>query len=310
MDEKKQIEQREGALSFARIAELQRQPVEGKFDAAHLREIHRRIFQDQPHHTPGEYRPDAPAHVKARALEHSGHRYHVHYAPRSQVDAGIETALTAFGGPDSLRGLNADQFSARMAKLYGDLDYLHPFKEGNSRTLRAFTSQLAREAGYELNWNATNADAVSRDRLYIARDKEVMKRAFPGLDEARAMKTDSRDEYEAYTRFVEPFAKAATLDQLIKEGAFKRQDLDAAQAFKDLRKEDALKKNPDLAGSYAKLAIIERKVETDGIPAPQRAAVIGRVRDTLAANIERGERPVQAIKEPRIEAEKDESAER
>ena len=147
MPDKQQIEQREGALTFARIGEFDDAPVKGKFDAVHLKEVHRRIFQDLPHHAPGEYRPDAPVHIKARELEGLGHRYHVHYAPRSEVDADVEKVLSEFGGPDSLRGLNAEQFSARMAKLHGDLDHLHPFKEGNSRTLRAFTAQLAREAG-------------------------------------------------------------------------------------------------------------------------------------------------------------------
>jgi cell filamentation protein len=217
MDEWQWVEQREGALSFARIGELDDDPVQGKFDAAHLKEIHRRIFQDLPHHAPGEYRPDAPAHIKGRALESSFYRYHVHYAPRSRVDAGVEKTLAEFGGPDALRGLNAGQFSARMAKLYGDMDYLHPFKEGNSRTLRAFTTQLAREAGRELDWGTTNADAASRDRLYIARDKEVTQRAFPGLDQARAMKTESRAEYEAYVRVLAPFAEADTLQALIME---------------------------------------------------------------------------------------------
>ena len=189
MDERERIE---GALTYARSAELELNPVEGQFDAAHLQEVHRRIFQDLPHHAPGEYRPDAPGHIKGRALEHAGHRYHVHYAPRNQVDAGVESVLSELNGPEGLRSLNAEQFSGRMATLCGDLDHLHPFKEGNSRTLRIFTSQLAREAGYELSWNTTTVDAASRDRLYIARDKEVIQRAFPGLDQERAMKTERK----------------------------------------------------------------------------------------------------------------------
>lgn len=230
MVDPRKIELQEGALTFARISELDDEPVQGAFDAAHLKEIHRRIFQDLPHHAPGEYRPDAPAHIKARALEGSGHRYHVHYAPRSQVDAGIGQVLAELGGPDRLRGLNAEQFSQRMARLYADLDHLHPFKEGNSRTLRAFTEQLAREAGYEMGWSAANIDASSRDRLYVARDKEVMQRAFPGLDQDRAMATDSRAEYEAYVRFVAPFSRADTLQQLIQESVHRTQDLAAEKA--------------------------------------------------------------------------------
>ena len=45
----------EGEVCNARIVELELDPVRGTFDAAHLQEIHRRIFQDLLHHNPGEY---------------------------------------------------------------------------------------------------------------------------------------------------------------------------------------------------------------------------------------------------------------
>ena len=117
MDERGRVGQQEGALTFARIAELERKPVQGNFDAAHLKEVHRRIFQDLPHHLPGEYRPDAETHIKARALEQSGHRYHVHYAPRSAVDVGVERVLSGLVVTESWRGLSNEQFAGRMAQL-------------------------------------------------------------------------------------------------------------------------------------------------------------------------------------------------
>lgn len=64
-----QTERVEGALTYVRIEELIRQPVQGRFDAAHLKEVHRRIFQDLPHHEPGEFRADSPGYVKSRRLE-------------------------------------------------------------------------------------------------------------------------------------------------------------------------------------------------------------------------------------------------
>ena len=69
-----------------------------------------------------------------------------------------------------------------------------------------------------------------------------MQRAFPGLDQERAMKTDSRAEYEAYIRFMAPFSKADTLEKLIKESACQAKDLNAAKAFREESREDALKK--------------------------------------------------------------------
>ncbi len=85
-----------------------------------------------------------------------------------------------------------------MAQLYANLDYLHPFSEGNSRTLRTFTRQLAREAGFDLNWSPSNADGLARDQLYRARDVAVILQTYPGLNEARAMATVDRMEYETY----------------------------------------------------------------------------------------------------------------
>ena len=67
----------EAEHTFRRIVELRLDPVRGKFDAAHLREINRRIFQDLPDLgfddvTPGQYRPPVAADndwIKSRSLE-------------------------------------------------------------------------------------------------------------------------------------------------------------------------------------------------------------------------------------------------
>lgn len=225
-----ETERREGALTFARIEELNRKPVEGKFDVAHLRQVHRRIFQDLPHHLPGEFRPDAPRHIKGRQLEGSGQRYHVHYAPRSQVESGLAKALTGLREGEALKGVDGQGFAQRMAKLYAELDHLHPFAEGNSRTLRVFTGQLAQRAGYELNWTGTNVDAASRDRLYVARDKAVNERAFPGLDQERAMATADRAEYEAYVQVIARYQKAPDLQALIRDATQRAPKLMVASA--------------------------------------------------------------------------------
>lgn len=201
------IDSQEGALTFARITELALSPVRGVFDVAHLKEIHRRIFQDLPLHAPGQFRYSAPAHIKRRQLEASGHHYEVYYAPGSRVEPGLTEALADLSGAQKLRGLNTESFCARMAALYGDLDYLHPFKEGNSRTLRVFTTQLAVQAGYVLDWNTANASAVERDRLYIARDKEVAKRFLAHAD--------SEAQLKAYARIAGLFGAADTLQQFI-----------------------------------------------------------------------------------------------
>lgn len=48
-------------------------------------------------------------------------------------------------------GRNA--FVARLAHYYGEINAIHPFREGNGRTQRAFLGQLALDAGWRMAWS-------------------------------------------------------------------------------------------------------------------------------------------------------------
>jgi fido (protein-threonine AMPylation protein) len=188
---------REAGLTANRISELYEDPIEGEFDADHLKAIHAYIFQDLPEHQPGIIRERTEqAWIKHRALEGRAVAYDVHYA-NQRIEERVEEAFKEFCGPRSVMSLGRDLVAVRIAKLYGDLDYAHPFYEGNSRTLREFTRELAGAAGFELDWIGTTITERERNQLYMARDLAVMERAFPGLTPERAMKTNDRAEYEA-----------------------------------------------------------------------------------------------------------------
>jgi len=179
----------EGRYAYWRIAELQTNPVQGRFDVEHLKEVNRRIFQDLPGAgfndvAPGQFRPPAPDGkdwIKQRALTTAHGPFYVAYSRMD--DAAIARLESALAGvrPDALRGLNVADFTAQLAKLYVELDYLHPFPDGNSRTLRTFTHQLARQTGFEVDWARFGRSDAGRDLLYIARDISVNKRALPHL---------------------------------------------------------------------------------------------------------------------------------
>jgi len=53
---------------------------------------------------------------------------------------------------DRLRSLDRDRFIDRLAHYLSDVNALHPFRDGNGRTQRAFFAQLASDAGYRLDW--------------------------------------------------------------------------------------------------------------------------------------------------------------
>ena len=300
----------EGALTFARVKELERSPVQGSFDAAHLKEVHRCIFQDLPHHGPGDFRPDTPGYVKSRRLEATGERHHVHYAPRKWIDERMDATLGDVQSGKTLRGLDPDAFAKRMAKLYGDLDFLHPFREGNSRTLRAFTSQLAKEAGYTLDWTWSGADAQSRDQLYKARDKEVTQRAFPGLDQARAGSTESRAEYEAYVFVLARYRESPNLQTLVREATYREQDLKAASTFREVagsegfaaprnveRLQAAAAAHPLLSAAFGAMRQAELFARERFADSSQREAFFASVRERIAKDLSRGKEIVEPVRD-------------
>ncbi len=225
------------ALSFVRIKELELSPIAGNFDAEHLQAIHRHIFQDSAEHLPGEFRPPTATYIKGRSLETSRVRYQVGYA--SNLGEGAENTLPQTlsstldqkTNPANLSNLDKSAFCKAMAELYTDLDYLHPFVEGNSRTLRVFTRSLARTCGYDLDWSASHADGHTRDELYVARDLAVTEKRFPGLDFDKACDTPNRAEQQAWLQFKSKFREHMSLEQFIERSTSPTQaSIDVQQA--------------------------------------------------------------------------------
>ena len=57
-----------------------------------------------------------------------------------------------FADEDRLCGLDREPFIDRLSHYLGDVNALHPFRDGNGRAQRAFFAQLAADAGYRLDW--------------------------------------------------------------------------------------------------------------------------------------------------------------
>lgn len=62
-----------------------------------------------------------------------------------------------------LGGLSHDGFADQAAYYFGELNALHPFREGNGRALREYFRYLAERAGHSLTW-----EGLSRDEMIKA----------------------------------------------------------------------------------------------------------------------------------------------
>ena len=59
--------------------------------------------------------------------------------------------------PTTCAAATATDFVDGLTELLADLNALHPFRDGNGRTQRAFLAQLAREAGHPIRWAGMDA---------------------------------------------------------------------------------------------------------------------------------------------------------
>jgi cell filamentation protein len=119
----------EATLTAIRIAQLDEHPIPGRFDLDHLKAIHHHIFQDV-YEWAGELR---------RVDISKESSWFAHFA---FIESNANALLPDFAREHHLRGLPADQFTARAAYYLGELNTLHPFRDGNGRTQRAFLSAL------------------------------------------------------------------------------------------------------------------------------------------------------------------------
>lgn len=142
------------ATSF-RIAELYQKGVTGQFDFQHLKDIHRHIFQD--------------VYPFAGQIRQEDIQKGFHFARHQFIDSEGSRLLDELKAEKYLKGLDIDRFAERAAHYMAELNVLHPFREGNGRTIREFMRQLSMNAGYQLDFNL-----VPRHVVFEASVKSVV----------------------------------------------------------------------------------------------------------------------------------------
>ena len=126
----------EQAITYAALILLRDSPVSPSYDLAHLRAIHARIFGDI-YDWAGQIRTIAIAKGSPFCLP-------------QHIESSAADIFHALRGENFLRGLRRDAFVDRLTHYFGEINAIHPFREGNGRMQRAFFEQLASDAGFTL----------------------------------------------------------------------------------------------------------------------------------------------------------------
>jgi cell filamentation protein len=144
IDDPDRLHDVEAGLTLAATQDLGTRLLPGTYDLPHLQAFHREIFGDL-YPWAGENRTVAIAKTDMFCLPHYIEPY------------GAEV-FDQLAKERCLRGLSRDRFVDRLAHFYAEVNAIHPFREGNGRTQRAFFHQLAREAGWPIDWSGLETE--------------------------------------------------------------------------------------------------------------------------------------------------------
>lgn len=158
----------EAGLSYVALGDLASRDLPGDYDLAHLQDSHREIFGDI-YPWAGEIRVVAIAKSDLFCLP-------------QHIEAYAGDVFTALAKERYLRGLSREAFVDRLAHFFAEVNAIHPFREGNGRTQRAFFSQVAAEAGWVIDWSGLDPDENVRASVLALRgDNSPLRALLDGL---------------------------------------------------------------------------------------------------------------------------------
>lgn len=145
--DEKQLAVIESHITIAKISILQQNPIEGNFDFEHYKAIHRFIFEDLYEWA------GIPRTVD---ISKKG----TFFVVAKNIDEIATACFERLKNQNYFKNLNMNDFVEEITDFYCVTNNLHPFREGNGRTQRVFLSQLALNAGYEMDFATMDTDEL------------------------------------------------------------------------------------------------------------------------------------------------------
>jgi cell filamentation protein len=137
----------EEEIVAARMVEVIENPVNGSYDFDMLKKIHRKLFSDI-YEFAGEVR------TVRIAKDNSVFCY------PEFIEEYQNNIFEKLKQQNYLTALSKETFIQRFSELSGELNALHPFREGNGRTIRIFLKHLAEKAGWYVAYEDMQAEEL------------------------------------------------------------------------------------------------------------------------------------------------------
>ena len=132
------LQKYEARITAAKLLALRQKGITGNFDKNHFVSIHKYIFEDI-YPFAGKFRTENIAKGYCR------------FAEWEYIEEELDKLLLKLKNENYLNEKSEEELAKALAYYMSELNVLHPFREGNGRTIREFIRQLALKNGYTLN---------------------------------------------------------------------------------------------------------------------------------------------------------------
>ena len=129
----------EEEITLIKQMELLKNPIKGNFSKSHLMNIHRFIFEDI-YPFAGKIRREQIS--KADTM----------FYPPDLIDRELDKVFDKIKEKNMLKESDGKKIFDNLAYVMAELNIIHPFREGNGRSIREFIRLMAKRVGCDLNW--------------------------------------------------------------------------------------------------------------------------------------------------------------
>lgn len=133
------LKKAEEEITLVKQMELLQNPIKGNFTKTHFMNIHKFIFGDI-YSFAGKIRREQIS--KADTM----------FYPADLIDRELNKVFSKIKLNKMLKEKSEDKIFDNLAYVMAELNIIHPFREGNGRTIREFIRLIAKRCGYVLNW--------------------------------------------------------------------------------------------------------------------------------------------------------------
>lgn len=137
----------EKQIVLAKLYILRQNNFIGNFDKEHFQNIHKFLFEDI-YDFAGKFRKENIS------------KDNFTFASWEYIESELDRILNRLKNENFLHNLDKSNIANRLAYYLSELNVLHPFREGNGRTIREFIRQLAYVNGYNLDLTRTTPEKI------------------------------------------------------------------------------------------------------------------------------------------------------